>query len=251
MSVRVGQAGVYAIINLDDGTTYIGSTNNFEKRWYEHRWALIKGCHWNAHLQGAWSKYGEDAFKFTVVEIIGGSADDMLGREQHWLDFMQEHALVYNKAMDVRMPLGKLAHTEEARKKLAKTVKKAWADGLYDHVHNAEWSRKSSLGLKAAHARGCYENAHTEESAHKRSESMKVAWARGDFDNPEWCRKVALGCAKPYPAFAHTETGKIIPAGINLRQMCKEQGLSQSKMWRVQHGQIGHHKGWRAVWEAL
>lgn len=52
--------------------------------------------------------------------------------------------------------------------------------------------------------------------------------------------------AKPYPAFVH-ESGEIIPAGINLRQMCQERGLNAKLMYRIKNKQRAVSKGWRLL----
>lgn len=49
------------------GRAYIGVTNNPQRRWQQHRWALRRGKHYNPKLQRAWTKYGEKCFTFTPV----------------------------------------------------------------------------------------------------------------------------------------------------------------------------------------
>lgn len=64
--------GIYKITNLVNGKFYIGSSSNLKKRFYEHRRELNLGIHTNKHLQSAWNKYGEENFKFEVIETIDG-----------------------------------------------------------------------------------------------------------------------------------------------------------------------------------
>ena len=78
--------GVYKIENLTNGKIYIGSTATlgFLKRWRIHRNHLRANTHINQHLQNSWNKYGEQQFKFHIVEECIPSK--CLIREQHYID---------------------------------------------------------------------------------------------------------------------------------------------------------------------
>src|SRR4051794_20157213 len=75
-------AGIYKIVHLATGRVYVGSASKMCHRWSRHRQELRDGTHRNAHLQAAWTKYGEDTFKFAVLEWT----DDLDTREQYWMD---------------------------------------------------------------------------------------------------------------------------------------------------------------------
>ena len=77
-------AGVYEIRNLVNGKVYIGSTNCLHRRIAEHRRSLVCGRHYSTHLQGAWNKYGADAFVFQPILIC--SKDRTLLCEQAAID---------------------------------------------------------------------------------------------------------------------------------------------------------------------
>lgn len=55
-------------MNEANGKVYIGQTKNYAQRLNRHQLDLRKGVHHNKHLQAAWDKYGEGAFRFTEVE---------------------------------------------------------------------------------------------------------------------------------------------------------------------------------------
>jgi group I intron endonuclease len=76
--------GIYRIINRKDGKCYYGSSANIDKRFSLHLKTLRSGTHHNAHLQRAWTKYGENAFVFEIVEYC--NADQLLVVEQAYLD---------------------------------------------------------------------------------------------------------------------------------------------------------------------
>jgi len=84
--------GIYAITHLRTGRVYVGSASNISKRWSAHRKALRLGRHLNPHLQLAWTKYGECAFSFSIIEVT----DNLTAREQFWIDELQAVAEGFN-----------------------------------------------------------------------------------------------------------------------------------------------------------
>ncbi|RUS12495.1 hypothetical protein BC938DRAFT_478864 [Jimgerdemannia flammicorona] len=75
-------SGIYSIIHQDTGQMYIGRTSNLGKRLTAH---FVSGSS-NAHLQFAIAKYGLIAFTFSVIELV--AKDQLLAREQYWLDWL-------------------------------------------------------------------------------------------------------------------------------------------------------------------
>jgi len=61
-------SGIYCIENIIDGKKYIGYSENIYKRWKFHIMNLNGNYHKNAYLNHAWNKYGEENFKFWVIE---------------------------------------------------------------------------------------------------------------------------------------------------------------------------------------
>lgn len=76
--------GVYSITCLVNQKIYIGSSSNIYKRWNNHRWLLKNNKHNNNYLQNAWNKYGEENFKFDIVELCNYGKQFEL--EQKYLD---------------------------------------------------------------------------------------------------------------------------------------------------------------------
>lgn len=60
---------IYLIRRLGTDAFYAGSTNNYMRRWSEHRKKLRNNTHPTPPLQAAWNKYGEHNFEFFVVCI--------------------------------------------------------------------------------------------------------------------------------------------------------------------------------------
>lgn len=66
---------------------YLGSARILNHRWTEHRSALQQNKHHSRYLQRAFNKE-PDAFYVEVIEEMNSpSKEELLGREQFWLDF--------------------------------------------------------------------------------------------------------------------------------------------------------------------
>jgi group I intron endonuclease len=90
------QIGIYRITNRNDGKSYIGKTGmNFGDRWDSHRSLLKSGKHTNPNLQSAWSKDGEDAFEFSVIESVE-SPDILSELEIKYIAEFRKMDLSYN-----------------------------------------------------------------------------------------------------------------------------------------------------------
>ena len=81
--------GIYCIENTINGKKYIGLSRNIKQRWNEHRSKLRRGKHKNIYLQRAWKNYGEDAFKFYIIETCDSNM--LSEREQYYI--AKEHTL--------------------------------------------------------------------------------------------------------------------------------------------------------------
>lgn len=86
-------SGVYQIINLLTGKTYIGSTKNFGRRKELHFGMLNAGKHSNSNLQEAYNEFGKDCFEFQILEL--SSIEDLLINEQTYIDKYDKEEL-YN-----------------------------------------------------------------------------------------------------------------------------------------------------------
>lgn len=77
-------SGIYCITNNIDDRIYIGSTQCFKRRFFEHLKSLANNTHNNLHLQNFVNKYSIDSIKFEILEIV--DLEDLLVKEQHYLN---------------------------------------------------------------------------------------------------------------------------------------------------------------------
>ena len=78
--------GVYKITNIVTNQIYIGSSIKITQRFKEHLKYLRGNYHHSGKLQNSFNKYGEENFKFDVLEEC--SKEVYLQREQHFIDIL-------------------------------------------------------------------------------------------------------------------------------------------------------------------
>lgn len=169
--------GIYKILNNVTGKFYIGSTVDFEKRFYEHTWDLNKNTHHSKHLQRAWSKYGQDNFSFLVIEIVD-TEDSLKTREQWHIDLLKPYKrnIGYNVSCDASAPMRGRRHTLEMRRHFSLTrsgINHPW----YGKKHSEESKKKMSAIQGDGRNAGCnnsfYGRSHTDETKRKISQANK------------------------------------------------------------------------------
>lgn len=87
--------GIYQIINLINGHSYIGQSRQIEKRWQNHKITAtnIKDKNYNYPLYRAFRKYGIENFQFIILEEC--SLEELNEKECFWIDEKQPE---YNQA---------------------------------------------------------------------------------------------------------------------------------------------------------
>lgn len=88
--------GVYCIENIQNNKKYIGISKDIKRRWSEHKVQLNAHHHVNHFLQAAWDKYGEDNFKFYIIELC--DEEQLSERECYYIRFYNSlsHEQGYN-----------------------------------------------------------------------------------------------------------------------------------------------------------
>ena len=105
--------GIYKIINILNQKYYVGSSINLEERKQKHFRTLRRNKHVNDYLQNAWNKYGEENFKWEIVEILNDlDLAEIRKVEQKYIDADFDNQ--YNIAKDTMTPG---VYSEEVRQK--------------------------------------------------------------------------------------------------------------------------------------
>lgn len=75
---------IYKIECLKTKRVYIGSTNNYKRRFQEHKRDLRQNKHYNKNLQKEYNLYGLSNFNFKILEIVSLSNSNV--REDFWIN---------------------------------------------------------------------------------------------------------------------------------------------------------------------
>lgn len=137
-------SGIYKITCVANGKVYIGQAIDLDRRRRNHLSKLRTKHHSNEHLQRAFDKYGENNFKFEIIELC--AEEELTKREDFYIShfnsmddhhgFNQREAgkggrlseRVKKKMSESRRgannPRYGIKHTEETRKRISESLKK-------------------------------------------------------------------------------------------------------------------------------
>lgn len=240
---------IYAIKNTINKHLYVGSARDFLVRKYKHLNDLRKGKHHSLYLQRAYNKYGEQGFRFVVLETVRKESQ-LLKREQHYLDKLNP---VYNICHTAGSCLG-IKLSEERKEALRKSSKckpiiQLTLSGrkIRQWFSIAEAARK--LGINESQISSCCKGYF------RQAKGFKFQYK----DNPIPYRGFAKQSSAKY---TKEERSKIqsenfskdfqitFPDGHKeiihgLRKFCREQGLSFSSMYTVSCGENKSIRGYK------
>ena len=133
------KGGIYMIRNLLNGKGYIGKTTRMSKRLREHKTELIRGNHFNPHLQAAWNKYGKRNFSFTILEFEE-DIDVLNEKELMWVLKLETNNRDkgYNICLPGNTNIGVGKHSEET-KELMRQKRFATINGGFDQIKYNQW----------------------------------------------------------------------------------------------------------------
>ena len=109
-------SGIYTIINRLTNQVYVGQTVNLTKRKEEHFRRLRKGKHFNQHLQNSFTKYGESAFEFEMLDVC--QEEYLNSMELYWMNMLQATNRKFGFNMSAGSHDGKRRLSEATKQKL-------------------------------------------------------------------------------------------------------------------------------------
>lgn len=109
----MGNCGIYKITNNKNGKVYIGSSKEVSKRQQSH-WRMLKNNqHHSYKLQSDYNKFGLTSFSFEVIEVC--ELNELLVREQYWMDHYQSYHEGYNCTIFSSRPTGMTSEMKSAK----------------------------------------------------------------------------------------------------------------------------------------
>lgn len=131
------KSGIYKLTNITNDRIYIGSCKEFKARWSQHEKSLQTSKHTNTFLLNDFNKCGTEAFVFEVLEVVEGTKEERLAREQFYIDQLYDkQKQCYNIRKEAVSREGSrnkqpyvTTHvcTNETRDKISENSKKMWS----------------------------------------------------------------------------------------------------------------------------
>ena len=104
--------GIYKYTNKINGKSYIGLSNDIQRRQWEHQ--TLANQQDTSHFHRALCKYGMENFVFEVLETFETEDRELLGkREQYWIQYYNTYAEGYNETLGGDITQGKPKLTKQ------------------------------------------------------------------------------------------------------------------------------------------
>lgn len=224
-AARMGMTGVYAIVHLASGKRYVGSASkSFRLRLAVHMSELRKFKHHSSTLQRAWSKYGDDAFEFRIVELSPPAW--VVDVEQVFIDFYHscERDFGYNMAPTAGSCRGIKRSPESVEKTAASNRGRKHSPETIEKIAAANRGKKMSpeaIAKTTAAIRGKKKSPEVIEKT--------ASFNRGRKQSPEAIAKQAAttrGRKQSPEAIARRMAGKLMAKAAKVRAAAESLGLS-------------------------
>lgn len=168
------RSGIYCIENTVSNKKYIGQSVNIEDRWRRHITELRNGKHHNSHLQNTWNKYGENSFKFYILEYC--DIDELDEKERYYIKLYN----TMDRDYGYNLQSGGQAtnhHSDESKKKISESNKKAYQNEELRKLRSKDalrqWSNPEIKEKIIGVNNSMYGKHHSKESREKMSDAKK------------------------------------------------------------------------------
>lgn len=182
-------SGIYCIENMINNKKYIGQSKNINDRWYKHKNELNRSAHDNDYLQKSWNKYGEENFRFYILECC--SVEELDKKENYYIDLHN----TLNRDYGYNLKSGGQGYGVKALEyvgnKISKSLKKAYEneDLRQQRRDNAlkQWANPEIKAKISGENNSMYGKHHTEETRKKMSEMKKGKPSPKQNMTPVYC----------------------------------------------------------------
>lgn len=208
--------GIYCIENSITLKKYIGQSKNIKSRWCHHKANLNNGIHDNDYLQKAWNKYGEDNFKFYILEECCEETLDE--KERYYIELYN----TTNRSKGYNLKTGGQDYnirSKETNEKIAESIKNAYNNSNLKERRKQDalkqWANPNIKNKILGANNGMYGKHHSEEAKQKMSEKHKGLIPKHKNLTPVLC--IELNKIFPNATEAGKELGFM---GSNILQVC-------------------------------
>jgi len=142
--MQANVCGIYCIENISNGNKYIGYAKDIRLRWINHRCCLKNNRHSNTYLQNSYNKYGEDYFKYYILQEIN-SVELLKDMEIYWIAYYDAYVLDGGGFNMTRGGDGiaSFTHSDESKKIMSENNKGS-KNPFYGKHHSEESKKRNS-----------------------------------------------------------------------------------------------------------
>lgn len=221
-------SGIYCIENIITNKKYIGQSINIKDRWSKHKSELNHQTHDNDYLQKAWNKYGENNFKFYIIERC--NIKDLDEKEIYYIEYYNTLNRNYGYNLKSGGQCNGSQVTDYVKEKLSKALKKTYANNeeireMRRKAALAQWSNPEIKAKILKENNGMYGKHHTAEAKKKISEKRMGKPSPHRNTTPVLCvelnktfQDAVTACEKL--GLKKTSTGSILQVCRHERKTC-------------------------------
>lgn len=186
---KTKKSGIYCIENIVNHKKYIGQSTDVEERWRKHVSELKHGHHHNDYLQKSWNKYGENNFKFYILEYCDINILD--DREIYWINFYNTISRDNGYNLKSGGQNGGSILSEYSKEKLRESIKNSYNNSNLREIRSfnalAQWNNPKIKEKITGENNGMYGRHHTDEVKKKISELNKGKPSHRRNKTPVFC----------------------------------------------------------------